>query len=477
VDGLSATPEEALQRLRAKIREGLARRRWNTSDLARYSSLSRVTISVALNREVPSERSIRHVASALKMQAEPLLELRQIATARGSSRPSASNDSAEIQRDAHRPFDHSVPDSARSILRSRLTDDAGMASLAAADFERMSDFEQAELLATVSLCLARLKDRDLGYDVARWAEEVAKQAHIDYLEPWSDIARAYATLDRPTLARSAVRRLLDPIERAMALAAAAKDLALAGSRGEATSFAGHAFELSTNSGKPLFCGRGLAATAVAWAEIGNAEEARRCAEAAELSIPRDDESKMPYFQEQCANATLAYAVAGDMRYAVELAEAITNPYWQVDAFAAVAQYFAVGGDLDRARQFARRAEIAADLIYVEAHKWMDVARAFAACGDIDETLAIAQSAYDSIDQARTLAAAAEAIRFGEHGADVLIRTALQTGHWGVVIPALTIHDPKLALAICDEVLVGSGRHAPSFVAITVVRSSRQDQTR
>ncbi|MFY7067844.1 hypothetical protein ACOQFV_18480, partial [Nocardiopsis changdeensis] len=82
-DGL--TPDVALSELRSRFRKALHQKNWNQDTLADRAGLSRAVVnpvvSTTNNEKVPSERTVRRLAEALKLEEGPLLTLLAAAVA------------------------------------------------------------------------------------------------------------------------------------------------------------------------------------------------------------------------------------------------------------------------------------------------------------------------------------------------------------------------------------------------------------
>ncbi|MFC9734318.1 helix-turn-helix domain-containing protein [Streptomyces roseolus] len=82
-EGNGRSENAALGELRGRLGDGLARRRWTKTQLARQAGLGRTTVSEAFQDDgpVPSEQTVAALAHALRLDVEELLELRRSAAA------------------------------------------------------------------------------------------------------------------------------------------------------------------------------------------------------------------------------------------------------------------------------------------------------------------------------------------------------------------------------------------------------------
>ncbi|MEU2245058.1 helix-turn-helix transcriptional regulator [Streptomyces sp. NPDC018338] len=82
-EGNERSENAALAELRRRLGDGLARRRWTKTQLARQAELGRTTVSEAFQDggPVPSEQTVAALAHALRLDVEELLEMRRSAAA------------------------------------------------------------------------------------------------------------------------------------------------------------------------------------------------------------------------------------------------------------------------------------------------------------------------------------------------------------------------------------------------------------
>ncbi|MEU4275850.1 helix-turn-helix transcriptional regulator [Streptomyces tanashiensis] len=108
-EGNGRSEKAALAELRRRLGDGLARRRWTKTQLARQAELGRTTVSEAFQdgKPAPSEQTVAALAHALRLDVEELLDLRRSAAAA----PAVAGSAASGADDAGpgRPIGHWDP--------------------------------------------------------------------------------------------------------------------------------------------------------------------------------------------------------------------------------------------------------------------------------------------------------------------------------------------------------------------------------